>query len=201
MKVRMQQPELTSSFLLLQSVWLQRCQGWAFLIVFKITVSPFDDANVGNRGRINHRALCSWSSTQKCEMCKHTHTHRCLNIILFFYLQSWLYHILSFLILPHPHTCNHTHKSTALPVSSLTWCRQKAWIHPRPSPHPSSFFSGIHSTHKHTHTQPANMYYVAFVSVSRSGNEAVLMYSVFCVCLSESCVKCEVFCYGDEKKM
>lgn len=49
---------------------------------------------------------------------------------------------------------------------------------------------------KHTHTQPANMCYVAFVSVSRSGNEAVLMCSVFRVCLSESCVKCEVFCYG-----
>lgn len=84
----------------------------------------------------------------------------------FSYLQCWLHHILSFLILPRPHTCNHTHKSSALPVSSLTWCRQKAWIHPRPSPHPSSFFSHAFHTHththmlKHTHTQPANMYYV-----------------------------------------
>lgn len=43
------------------------------------------------------------------------------------------------------------------------------------------------------------MYYVALVIVNHSGNEAVLICSIFCVCLSvclsESCVKCEVFRY------
>lgn len=151
MKVRMQQPELTSSFLLPQSVWLQRCQGRAFLIVFKITVSPFDDANVGNRGRINHGALCSCSYTQKCEMRKHTHTRRCLNIILFliFSVGFIIFSLFSF-CLALTHVITHTNPQLSLSLPLHDAGKRLEFI-PAPlliPPHSSR----MHSTHTHTRT-------------------------------------------------
>lgn len=47
------------------------------------------------------------------------------------------------------------------------------------------------------------MYYVAFVSVSHSGNEALEMCPCcvmsVSVCFNESHVKCEVFCYRKKR--
>ncbi len=115
-----------------------------------------------------------------CHTNVQTHTYM-YEYYSFSYLQYSLYHILSSLVVPHPHTCNlthtHTHRSTAFPVPSLTWCEQKAWIYPLWEPTP------LLSPPHFSNTQPVNMYYVVPVSVSHSGNEAVLMCSIFCVCV------------------
>lgn len=163
----MQQPELTSSFLLPRSVWLQQCQGWAFLIVFKITMSPFDDANVGNRGRINHRAPSSCSAIQKgkhCAMLKHTHTHAW--ILFFFYLYLFFYIIFSpfsfCLTLTHvifPHTHAHTNPQL-FPSHPLHDGSKKLEFIPCENPPPPGlsfpiFRACTHTptyTHTHTHT-------------------------------------------------
>lgn len=80
--------------------------GGGFLIAFKITTSPFDDANVGNRGRINHRAPSSFSAIQKgnraqWDMGEDTHTDIVLFLIFFMFKITFLSSSLSHSL----HTC------------------------------------------------------------------------------------------------
>lgn len=114
-------------------------------------MSPFDDANVGNRGRINHGALCSCSYTQKCEMRKHTHTRRCLNIILFLIFSvGFIIFSLFSLCLALTHVITHTNPQLSLSLPLHDAGKRLEFI-PAPlliPPHSSR----MHSTHTHTRT-------------------------------------------------
>lgn len=136
----------------------------------------------------------------------HTHTRRCLNIILFLIFSvGFIIFSLFSLCLALTHVITHTNPQLSLSLPLHDAGKRLEFI-PAPlliPPHSSR----MHSTHTHTrtcsntrtHNQQTCIMWL-FVSVSRSGNEAVLMCSVFRVCLSESCVKCEVFCYGGEEQ-
>lgn len=141
MKVQMQQPELTSSFLLPRFVWLHLVSGLSLLNCIQDHHVSLWWCECGKqRENQSQGTLLSLRHTER-QACtrRNVQTHTYTHDYSFSYLQDSLYSysVFSFCL-------TLTHKSAALLISSLTRCQQKSSIYPlwetAPLPVPPCFF-------------------------------------------------------------
>lgn len=195
----MQHPAVMSSFPPHRPVWLQYCQSWACSVAFKITMSFFDNAH-----SVKQRKK-SWKKSLTFSLCfiqlssmkvKYAHIHTLVNTSIIFLILCTLFILFSLFVFCLPLTRYRTSTNPQLPlISGLSWHQQKASIYPQWEP------LSLLISPARANTWREHMYYVAFVSVSHSGNEALEMCPccVMSVCVFQW-VTCQMWSVLLQKK-
>lgn len=194
----MQHPAVMSSFPPHWPVWLQFCQSWACSVAFKITMTFFDNAHMckteAKKLKKFTHVFSPLYTNVKHESEIRTDTHTCEHEYYFSYLMYSLHPIFPLRLLLYSHTLSHDPKFSASP--RLSWHEQKASIYP-----PMWELLSLLIFPAHSNTWREHMYYVAFVSVSHSGNEAPEMCPccVMSVCVFQW-VTCQMWSVLLQKK-